>query len=95
MPRVIEFGGDPDFTPGDAGCSYTIAYLVFVLICEGCVDVAVACTQGVFNCSSYFSGLGLEGSEADGGDMGAGVEEEGLTGTLLAWGSIEDNVSSM
>jgi len=63
------------------------ADFVFILVAERAVDVSVAALDGVYNRRFDFAGRGLPGSEAEGGDGGAGVEGDG--GVHFGWG-VED-----
>lgn len=78
VPRVIELSGDPDLVAGNTGIANARTNLGLVAIGQGCVDVTVALQQGVLDRLADLIGLGLPGSQADGGDLVTGVEGVGL-----------------
>lgn len=46
MPRIVEFGGDPDLFAGDAGVDDALPDFVFVAVGECGIDVAVSGFEG-------------------------------------------------
>lgn len=78
VPGVVQLGGDPDLLTGNAGVLDTLADLVLVAVGEGSVDVAVALQQGDLDGLADLIGLGLPSTQANGGDLVAGVESIGL-----------------
>ena len=78
VPGVVQLGSDPDLVTGNAGVLDTLADLVLVTVGEGSVDVAVALQQGILDGLADFIGLGLPSTQANGGDLVAGVESVGL-----------------
>ena len=85
VPRVVELGRQPDLAAGHAGRFDALPDLGFVAVRERGVDVAVALLQGGRDGFAHFVGLALPGTEAEGGDLRAGVEGEGLSG---GWESV-------
>ena len=87
VPRVVELGGDPDFSAGYAGVADAGANLGLVAVGEGGVDVAVAGLEGREDGVVDLIGPGLPGAEADDGDLGARVEGRGAPGGVLVGAS--------
>lgn len=79
VPGIVQLSGDPDLVAGHARVANTRTDLGFVAVGQGSIDVTVALQQGVLDGLTDFIGLGLPGSQADGGDLITGVEGIGLS----------------
>lgn len=88
VPGVVQLGGEPDLLAGHAGVPNTSANLSLVAVGQRGVDVAVALQQGVLDSLTDLIGLGLPGSQTDGGDLVAGVESVGLLGVVRHGGGL-------
>lgn len=79
VPCVVQLGGQPDLAPRNSGFLDTFPHFCFVAIGKGGINVAVAYLKSMFDSFSDDIGWALPGSEADGGDLVAGVEGEGFS----------------
>lgn len=80
VPGVVKLSGKPDLFAGNAGVANTSTNFGFVAVSQGCVNVAVTLQQGVLDGLANLIGLGLPGSQTDGGDLVTGVEGVRLPG---------------
>ena len=80
VPGVVELGGEPDLLTRDTGVADTGANLGLVAVGQGSVDVTVARLQGILDSHAHLVGLGLPGTQTNGGDLVTGVKGVGLPG---------------
>jgi hypothetical protein len=69
VPGVVKLGGDPDLFTGDARVLDTETDLVLVAVGKSSVNVAVASEESSLDGLANLVGLGLPGTETDGGDL--------------------------
>lgn len=83
VPWVVELGGEPDLGARDTRVLDAVADFLLVAVGGGSVNVTVARLEGNLDGVTDLVGLGLPGSQANGGDGGAGVELECLSVAVL------------
>jgi hypothetical protein len=83
VPGVVELGGEPKLGTGNTGVLDAVADFLLVFVGGGSINVAVAVLESNLDGVADLVGLGLPGSQADGGDGGAGVELERLAVAVL------------
>jgi hypothetical protein len=80
VERAPQLGGDEQVLAlDDAGVNGlldTLADLIFIAVAKSSVNVTVSNLDGVGDSPRDFAGLGLPCSQAEGGDLCAGVELE-------------------
>jgi len=74
MPCIFQLGGQPDLAARNPGLLYPFPDLCFIAIGKCGIDVTVAYLKSVFDSFSDNIRGALPGSEADGGDLVAGIE---------------------
>ena len=79
MPGVVQLRRQPDLGAWDTRFFDGLADFFLVAVCQSGVDVAVPLGQCPLDGVGDFIGLGLPCSQADGGDLVACVEAEGLS----------------
>jgi hypothetical protein len=79
VPWVVELGGDPDLLAGNTRVLDTLANLLLVAVGKSCIDVAVAGLERSLDGFANFTRLRLPSSEADRGDLCAGVELQAVS----------------
>ena len=93
MPGVVQLRREPDLGARDAGFSDALADFFLVAVCESGVDVAVTLGQCPLDGVGDFIGFGLPCPETDGGDLVAGVKEEGLSSASVSCYARDGDVS--
>lgn len=84
VPGVVELGGQEDVAAGHARGLDAVADLLLVAVRKGRVDVAVPVPERRLDRRLDLVRLGLPRPEADGRDLGARVEGEGLAGGIVS-----------
>lgn len=74
VPGVVELSGEPDLLAGHARVLNTGTNLSLVAVSKGSVDVTVTLQQGILDSDPDLIGLGLPGTQANGGDLVTGVK---------------------
>ncbi|KAG9680308.1 Aldo/keto reductase, partial [Aureobasidium melanogenum] len=69
VPGVVKLGGNPDVLAGNAGVLDTKTDLVLVAVGKSSVNVTVAGEESSLDGLANLVGLGLPGTETDGGDL--------------------------
>lgn len=69
VPGVVELGGDPDLLTGNTRVLDTETDLVLVTVGKSSVNVTVASEESSLDGLAHLVGLGLPGTETDGGDL--------------------------
>jgi len=82
VPWVVQLSRNPDFLARDTGILDSLANLMFIAIRKSSIDMSIPLLQSNFYSFAHLIGLGLPGSEADGGHLGPGVEGESSFGVL-------------
>ena len=88
MGVFLQLGGDPDLFARNARVLDALANLMLVAIGKGSVNVSVACLKRSLYSLADLIGLGLPSSQANGGNLVAGVESVGLLGVVGHCGGV-------
>lgn len=89
VPRVVEFGGDPNFFARDARVLDALANLVLIAIRQSSVDVSITRLQSSFHGLADLVGLGLPGAQADSGHLCTRVKGDSLFGPSFGCHSVD------
>lgn len=90
---VPELGGDEDvlaLEAGDVGdgAADALTNLALVAVDLGQIEVAVAGLESLVDAVANLTGGGLPGAVAETGQLGAGVEGDGLSERHCEWGLV-------
>jgi len=88
MPGVVQLGSQPYLVPRNSGFLDSFADFGLIAIGKGGINVAVAYLKSMLDSFSDDIGRALPGSEADGGDLIAGVEGKGFSDFKSARGRV-------
>ena len=79
MPCIVQLRGQPNLATWHARLLDSLSDLLFICVCESCINVTISFLQGDFHRIGDFIWLALPSSKADSGDFSSRVEGEGLS----------------